>query len=63
MWENAKHLLCVTIELPALVHTEDEVDLLACTVGLIQDALVVALGSPETFFHTQVQVKLGGTSV
>lgn len=39
-------LLCIAVELAALVYAEDKVHLPARTIGLIKDAFVVPLGCP-----------------
>ena len=51
-------LPCIAVELAALVDAEDEVDLLACPEGLVQDPFVVALRGPQTRIHAQVQIEL-----
>lgn len=49
---------CVAVEFSALVHAEDEKDVLGSSVRSVQYELVVLLCRPETILDAYLQISL-----
>ena len=56
--ENKRGLPCVPVKFSTLVHPENQVDVGAGSVCLVEDIFVVSLSGPITLLDAKIQVVL-----